>query len=355
MILTPASRHEIPRGASFFQTGFWAAFKESRRQFVRCFLLQSSSRITPLVVCVRQGVGGIPYAYVPKGPGTTMDDEDRGLFLEELSLLLQEHLGDVACVRYDTEFPTPYTQGEYWSDNGHWKGPPRTEIRELRMNYGTRTRMLRKAPYDHFSPDTVLVDLRGSESDVLARMRQTTRHSIRKAYRSPVLFESLAPCDIKVWYQVYRDTARRKGFYYEQCDYFIDLFRCAEQPEFLDAVKLDILVAQHEGKVLAGLILGSCGQCGYYLYAGSLDERREFMSSYGLQWKAIQILRSRGCLSYDLMGIPPNGDPSHPMAGLYTFKTGLGGRVVHYAGCWDYPFDVESYIRLRNGENMKGI
>jgi lipid II:glycine glycyltransferase (peptidoglycan interpeptide bridge formation enzyme) len=40
------------------------------------------------------------------------------------------------------------------------------------------------------------------------------------------------------------------------------------------------------------------------------------------------------------------------MYGLYTFKTGLGGRVVHYSGCWDYPLDDEAYLRMTNAENM---
>lgn len=355
MILTPASWQEIPRGASIFQTGFWAVFKESQGQLTRCFILQSSSKTISLVVCIRKGTGGIQYAYVPKGPESAIKDENRGVYLEELSLLLKKHLGDVACIRYDTEFLTPYTQGEYWSDNGHWKGPPRTEIRELRMNFGTRNRMLRKAPHDHFPPDTVLVDLRGSEEDVLTRMRQTTRHSIKKALRSPVSYLTLSLENIALWYEVYRDTAVRKGFYYEQCDYFIDLFHCVQKDAFTGEIMLDILCAQNEGKILAGMILGSCGKRGYYLYAGSLDERREFMSNYGLQWKAIQILRSRGCQSYDLMGIPPNGAPCHPMAGLYTFKTGLGGQVLHFTGCWDYPLNPDAYALLRNAENIEGI
>jgi lipid II:glycine glycyltransferase (peptidoglycan interpeptide bridge formation enzyme) len=48
--------------------------------------------------------------------------------------------------------------------------------------------------------------------------------------------------------------------------------------------------------------------------------------------------KAAGCLVYDLFGIPPVDDPNHPMAGLYRFKTGFGGRIVHRPGSWDYPY-----------------
>jgi lipid II:glycine glycyltransferase (peptidoglycan interpeptide bridge formation enzyme) len=42
-----------------------------------------------------------------------------------------------------------------------------------------------------------------------------------------------------------------------------------------------------------------------------------------------------GCRDYDLWGIPPAPDPSHPWFGLWQFKTGFGGRRVDYAGAWE--------------------
>jgi lipid II:glycine glycyltransferase (peptidoglycan interpeptide bridge formation enzyme) len=62
------------------------------------------------------------------------------------------------------------------------------------------------------------------------------------------------------------------------------------------------------------------------------------MAPYALQWQAIQDARAAGCTEYDLYGIPPREDPAHPMAGLYRFKTGFGGRIIHRSGSWDYPY-----------------
>ena len=67
------------------------------------------------------------------------------------------------------------------------------------------------------------------------------------------------------------------------------------------------------------------------------------MASYALQWEAIKRAKKRGCAEYDMFGVAPKPDPSHPMYGLYRFKSGFGGRMFHRMGCWDFPLDAENY------------
>jgi len=67
------------------------------------------------------------------------------------------------------------------------------------------------------------------------------------------------------------------------------------------------------------------------------------MAPYALQWTAIQEAKRLGCRSYDLFGVAPSPDPEHPLYGLYRFKTGFGGALVHRQGSWDYPYDDRSY------------
>jgi lipid II:glycine glycyltransferase (peptidoglycan interpeptide bridge formation enzyme) len=74
------------------------------------------------------------------------------------------------------------------------------------------------------------------------------------------------------------------------------------------------------------------GRQGWYLYGASSNVKRNLMPSYALQWAAMRDLRVEGCLSYDLFGIPPYAEAGHPMFGLYQFKTGFGGRIVHTPG-----------------------
>jgi lipid II:glycine glycyltransferase (peptidoglycan interpeptide bridge formation enzyme) len=62
------------------------------------------------------------------------------------------------------------------------------------------------------------------------------------------------------------------------------------------------------------------------------------MPAYALQWHAVCDAKSAGCFYYDFFGIPPSDDPGHPMAGLYRFKTGFGGKILHRSGSWDYAY-----------------
>jgi lipid II:glycine glycyltransferase (peptidoglycan interpeptide bridge formation enzyme) len=79
------------------------------------------------------------------------------------------------------------------------------------------------------------------------------------------------------------------------------------------------------------------------------------MATYALQWEAIRFARWKGCREYDFYGISPNDDPAHPMNGLYRFKTGFGGSVLHRKGCWDYPFKDHEYSIYRSSEGIRGM
>ena len=74
---------------------------------------------------------------------------------------------------------------------------------------------------------------------------------------------------------------------------------------------------------------------------------------YALQWEAMRMARARRCLTYDLHGIPTAPDPRHRWAGLYRFKTGFGGEVVHRWGCWDRPMNPFTSPLLRRAELLR--
>jgi lipid II:glycine glycyltransferase (peptidoglycan interpeptide bridge formation enzyme) len=75
----------------------------------------------------------------------------------------------------------------------------------------------------------------------------------------------------------------------------------------------------------------------------------------------MQDAKEAGCVNYDLFGIPPDDNPNHPMAGLYRFKTGFGGKIIHRPGSWDYPckkivyglFNVAEGVRKKLRDRKK--
>jgi lipid II:glycine glycyltransferase (peptidoglycan interpeptide bridge formation enzyme) len=63
--------------------------------------------------------------------------------------------------------------------------------------------------------------------------------------------------------------------------------------------------------------------------------------------------KEAGCETYDLFGIPPSDDPGHPMAGLYRFKTGFGGKIIHRCGSWDYAYQPLRYALFSAAEKIR--
>lgn len=122
---------------------------------------------------------------------------------------------------------------------------------------------------------------------------------------------------------------------------FASRMECADSD-----VSVQLLVAYHDDIPLAAMFLVLSAYRATYLYGASSSSCRNVMPTYALRWRAIQIAKARKCLEYDMFGIAPNPDPSHPMYGLYKFKQGFGGDIFHQLGCWDYPVDEKKYRYL---------
>jgi len=122
-----------------------------------------------------------------------------------------------------------------------------------------------------------------------------------------------------------------------------------------DSTEILFLFAKHDRDLLAGAIIAISARTATYLFGASSDKKRNLMGPYALQWTAMQIARAKGCLHYDLGAVSPVKDPGHPHFGLYRFKTGFGGKIVHQSGSWDYPLDDVGYKIFRNSETLDGI
>ena len=104
-----------------------------------------------------------------------------------------------------------------------------------------------------------------------------------------------------------------------------------------DAPLITVYIASHEGENLASIITLFSKSEAVYLYGASSNAKRNLMPAYLLQWTAICDAKSYGSVVYDFYGMPPSDDKNHPMYGLYLFKTGFGGRIVHRPGSLDFP------------------
>jgi len=138
--------------------------------------------------------------------------------------------------------------------------------------------------------------------------------------------------ELGLLYQMYAETALRDGFVIRPEEYYRAVWS-----EFMQKGLCTPLLAEVEGRAVAGLVLFVFAGRAWYLYGMSREERRELMPNYLLQWEAMRRAKAAGASSYDLWGAPDEFTQSDAMWGVFRFKEGLGGKVVRTLGAWDYP------------------
>lgn len=227
-----------------------------------------------------------------------------------------------------------------------WDSP--WELRRFSAS-AARDEGLQRSPMRVQPPDTVILDLAGTEEQLLTGMKAKTRYNVRLATKRNVEVRIVRPDEegaeeaLAAWYRLYQDTARRDRIAIHPGEYYRRVFlrAAAVNPDGLGSAhpepRREMLLAWHEGDLLGGIVTVSYEGTTTYLYGAGADVKRNLMASYLLQWEAIRRAREGGDRWYDFFGIPPSDDPGHPMHGLYRFKTGFGGRVIHRAGAWDLP------------------
>jgi len=334
--------------SNLLQSAFWARFKSE--------FGWTAERLNPpagpwkdqsISVLVRKIGPGLSLAYVPLAPplpalvGSTDHAADDPRFGESLAHELVE-LGrnvrkslrdaggganDPICVRFDLPWPSEIL-------------PPES------------VRRLVRAPVDVQPASTVIVDLRQAEDEVLGGMHKKNRYNIRLSERKGVTVRRGAESELRPWYDLYRETAIRDRITIHPFRYYERLMQLSSgDPE----VALALYIAEFEGAMLAGIIVARFGERATYLYGASSDAHRNLMPNYALQWTAIRDARAAGASSYDLFGIPPADDPKHPMHGLYRFKVGFGGSIVHRAGSWDVVLSPARYRVYTTAERVRSF
>ena len=189
---------------------------------------------------------------------------------------------------------------------------------------------------------TVRVYLRRPAQEILAGMRSATRQKIRKAERRGVLVREAGAAGLQSFARLLEATGRRQGFSPYPVEYYGEILR-----QFGDGRKAALLLAEHDGQVLAGAVMVGYGDTVVYKMGGWSGEQTGLRPNELLHWHAIQWAKKHGYAHYDLDGINPSaaravlaGEPLPESArgGTTFFKLGLGGEVVIYPGTYDCSF-----------------
>lgn len=179
--------------------------------------------------------------------------------------------------------------------------------------------------------NTLTLDLRQTEEELLAAMKQKTRYNLRLAERHGVHTRPADEADLPALYRLYAETALRDRFTIRHQAYYLDVWG-----GFMRQGLAQAFAAEHEGRIVAGLVLYRFGPTAWYLYGMSAGQARQHMPNHLLQWEAILWARAAGCTVYDFWGAPDRLDPADPLWGVYRFKQGFGAEMVMTPGAWDH-------------------
>jgi lipid II:glycine glycyltransferase (peptidoglycan interpeptide bridge formation enzyme) len=329
--LTPAPLAACAGAASFLQSDFWGEFKAQFAWTPFPFRAEWCGPKTPLLALYRTLTAGIGFAYVPWGPelpdGFPADDAARTLALHETAEALRPFLPrNAAFVRFDPAWHS--------AEN---------DVRPTILRPFTR------AAADIQAPDTVILDLTPPLDTILAQMKPKWRYNIRLGCKKTHVFRA-DKAGLDTFYALFTETAHRDGIAAHEAGYYGRFFDTAASKTGIDA---RLYLAEADDRPLAGIITLFRGKTATYLYGASSDVNRNLMAAYALQWQAVRDAKEAACEEYDLFGIPPDASPGHPMAGLYPFKTGFGGRIIRRPGCWDYAYNPLYASLFRLAEKLR--
>ena len=339
---------------SFLQTPFWCEFKSKHGWSYRRFKLEIEYKENEqdndpqgnnyeVSVINRSFAGGrFSIAYIPLFPKLPFDAEqinpndqtiEFAAFLHDIAFAVKPFLPkNTIAIRFDPDvaFDTAEERDVYN------KG---IKIISFADKLG-----LKKNHVDIQPPDTTLVDLTGTEEEILAKMHQKWRYNIRLSEKKGVSVKKHLGNDVNlsekidIFYALTKETNARDGNSSHAKEYYLDLIKLsAEQiAAGKDVPQICLYIAEHEGEPIASIMTLFSKDEAIYLYGASSNKKRNLMPNHLLQWTAMKDAKAYGSKYYDMYGMPPDGEnENHPMHGLYMFKANFGGRIIHRIGSWD--------------------
>ena len=283
--------------------------------------------VTGAQVLFRSLPAGFSLAYIPKGP---VGPDWRDLWAE-VERLCRKHRAILLKVEPDA-----------------WEGEPGLEYQLAGFHSDGVPVQPRR---------TIVIDLRGSPDDWLERMKQKTRYNIRLAERKEVIVRPSE--DLTQFYALMRQTGERDRFGVHSLDYYRRAYEL-----FHPRGEAELFIATYNDRPLAGLMVFARGERSWYFYGASNDEERNRMPAYLLQWQAMAWAVSRGCVSYDLWGVPDEEEAvleaqfeqrHEDLWGVYRFKRGFGGELRRAAPTYEKPLISPLFWMYRWWAKRRGI
>lgn len=171
---------------------------------------------------------------------------------------------------------------------------------------------------------TFIIDLSLSEDELFKNIGSKSRNMVRRAQKENSVIEFGGHADnIDIFYRFYDRIMESTKLSIPNRDIINNLII---SNKLICAVSID----KNGYKDIVNLIY-ICGKHAYYLFGASAG-RPQIGSGQLLQWEIMKLLKAQGVLWDDLGGVR-TADESN---GIYQFKKGFGGELVHWGDQFVY-------------------
>jgi len=162
---------------------------------------------------------------------------------------------------------------------------------------------------------TIWLDLSKTLEDLRGEQKQNWRNALVQGERNDLTVIDDRDCTRLSWLTERHAEHMELGGYRGPSDGLVDALHRHGNA----TAGLRLLVAEHGGTPVAGVLLAHLGKAATYLVGWTGDAGRDLRATHLLLWRAIELLKADGYEGFDLGGI------SAEVPGVERFKSGLGG------------------------------
>ena len=286
---------------SFLQSSRWAALKRANGWASTRIVTEANGEPVGAQLLVRHlGPLKIGLGYAARGPLAQAPLDPDALRAFTAAARTEARSVGASHVRIDPEIEDPDSRLTAALRALGWR--PAKEIQP------TSTRML---------------DLGIDEDELWQGIHRKWRQSITKGARDGTTVVSAGAERLGDFHRIHAETMARVGLPARSERSFAALYEAFARDGH---AHLSFTESPEEGTTSTILLLGWGPQV-VDLYGGTTDAGRRLRANYLIKWEAIKAAKAAGYRLYDLWGLPSER--------VNDFKSGWGGREVHYVGAWD--------------------
>lgn len=275
-----------------------------------------------LIVVMKTALG--KYFYLPYGPVIEVEDgESASEVLERALKAVRQKAQEEGALFVRVEPTVPLSAGE---------------LRKMGL----------KKSHDLDPASTWVIDLQGSQKDLLAGMEKArAKHWRNHEAHGLKIRQTRDPEEIGILMKFLEQLGEARQFAPQSEEHLKNQLKSGFAT---------LYVAEYEGEPVAASLVHDYDGVRYAMHAAADESKKNLRAGAIISVQEMVDAQAEGAREFDFWGMTKSEDPKHPWYGFTKHKQSFGGHGKDYAGTWDLPINRGKYAIyqvLRCGNRLK--